>query len=108
MPRVIELFVDQFLAIDQGIPENNPQGVFVFQTLDMHDFAKNYRTVIEISQQLFLGQTASPRRSIYHLSVSDYLPFYQKGGNGPELQTITQFFHMGQVAKVVEFEQIVQ
>lgn len=108
MPRVIELFVDQFLAIDQGVPDNNPQGLFVTQTIDFNDFAKNYRTVVLITQQLFLGQTVHPRRSIYNLSVSDYLAFYQKGGNGPELQTVTQFFHMHDSAKLVEFEQLVQ
>ncbi len=96
MGRVIELFVDQFLAIDQGFPVNNPQGVYVSQTLVLTDTAKNYRTMIEVSQLLNFGQEALARRSIYNISVAQYLPFYQKGGSGPELLTITQFFGMFQ------------
>ncbi len=108
MPRVIELFVDQFLAIAQGFPANNPQGAYVFQTIAFQDQAKNYRTVAEIAQTIFFGEVVEARRSIQHISVSDYLSFYQRGGNGPELQTLTQFFHIGQEARVVEFEQLAQ
>lgn len=107
MPRVIELFVDQFIAFDQGIPASNPQGHAVFQTLVLTDSAKNYRSFHSAEQTLFIGQSVTLRRSVYNISVSQYMPLYQRGGNGPELQVITQFFWIGQEAKVVEFEQLV-
>lgn len=108
MPRVIELFVDQFLAIDQGIPVNNPQGLYVNQTIAFTDFAKNYITVIEVKQRLNLGQDVSPRRSIYYITVTDYLPFYDKGGAGPSLQEITQFFAMTQTVTMGPYEIVEQ
>jgi hypothetical protein len=108
MGRVIELFVDQFLAIDQGIPETNPEGVYVVQTIAFTDTAKNYRSWHEAKNRLNLGQDVTIRLSIFHITVSQFLPFYQKGSDGPDVQEITQFFGMTQEAKVVEFEELAQ
>lgn len=108
MARVIELFVDQFLAIDQGFPTSNPQGQAVYQTISFTDAAKNYRTVLDVGHILNFGQAVNVRRSIFHIAVSDYLPFYQKGGNGPDVQVLTQFFYMGHEVKLNEYEIISQ
>jgi hypothetical protein len=108
MGRVIELFVDQFLAIDQDTPASNPQGQSVSQPFVLTDFAKNFLTVIEVSQTLQFGEAVSPRRSVYNLSVSDYLPFYQSGANGPQWQQLVQFFFIGQSVTLGEYEIVTQ
>lgn len=105
---VIELFVDQFLAIDQGEPASNPYGQALAQTITFTDTAKNYLSSITVEQSFLMGQSAGLRRSVLYLSVTGYLPFYQSGGNGPDLQVLTQFLHIGQEARIVEFEAVSQ
>jgi len=103
---VYELKVVQFLALDQGNSKYFPTSLFVDQVLVLTDSAKNYRQFLSVANFLHLSQNVSVRKSINNISVTQFLDLHQGGHKSAGQQDIVQYLIIGQVAKVVEYEQI--
>lgn len=104
---IYELFVDQFLPMDQGNSSMNPQGAEASNSLSFIEVAKNYRSYWAAVSFLNLGQVAEVRKSINHISVSDYLDMHHGSWKFNSLQEVTQYLILGSLARVVEYEIVV-
>jgi hypothetical protein len=100
---ITEIEVTQMLVFIEG-ETNNPTGLTATNTLVMTEIVKNFSQMIAASNFFNVGHYVTFDRSIYNISVSDYVEFYQSGNKQAGQQDVVQSISFGSQALLVEYE----
>lgn len=104
---VFELDVQQFFPMFQNEPPTQPGYAFVSDYFQMFDSVNNFRKTAKASNLFSMQQVVNYRRSITHLSLSQFLTMFENSAKGSR-QDLVDFYFVWQNAKTVLYEAVTQ